>query len=904
MQDSKRVYTNPKAIEFVPKLSLELKLEVYTPNRRVARSIRNQHQSLYTRAIKLLETNGLRVATPLKAQSIFVETLDKTLKTNDVWGIAKAWRPTIQSILKSCPTLLDIPSSLSIRSSRIFNAAQAYQKALRESNLVDPNEIYWRASELTTIEPRPILVYGYFQPQPDELAWIQRLAASYSAFFLPFQESPLFKDVQRSIHWLEQQGWEINTHESTTSFLGDRLTQLFLEPSQTPSKSPTTFEASEDRSIQAYSYNSMEAEIRGTLTQIKILLSDDTPAKDIVIIARNEIEYGPKLIDIAWEYNIPFRALYGTPLLTTRLGAWLNQLIQVIEQDFPFEETAKLLSHPLFCNPETEFWSVVRKRHPQGLKQWMSPVQELLNLDLSAIANVNKTRRRDNWIQWWQALFQIFDLRRRCARWARESLAFNTVQEAMVELAKPESQKLSWPQFQQQFQSMLELLSVPAQPGRGGIELHSPQAIVGTQYRFMFVLGMAEGVLPTSIQNDPVLDFFERDQCRQHNLNLPTAQELAHRESLDFYALLQSAREQIIFSYPKIKGRQTLLPSTYLDRLRLTPQDFPKDTIASIEELRRVRVKQPQIWSGEDLLLPKIQKALEVEQHRESREAPNEFDGVIGISIDYTARSFSASQLTNLGQCPFKWFANKLLKLRAPDEQETEFTPRLRGELYHKVLEILIQTLKEDPTQSVMDPELLKQAFSSAEQKIGPINIPLWTIQREECLQALGQTIQQADFWGDDVEPIALEQDFQGEWYGLNVTGTIDRIDRTPNGLVLIDYKTSGSVPKGVKDFNGKASIDLQLPLYQDVAASALFPQEAIIDSRYYSLTKGKVIRPSQKAPQEQLPEVIEKMKSGVSQGCFPVQPDSDRHACRYCDFDMLCRQGSRLSRKDYDGTH
>ncbi|MGB5634614.1 MAG: hypothetical protein WBM86_17780 [Waterburya sp.] len=36
---------------------------------------------------------------------------------------------------------------------------------------------------------------------------------------------------------------------------------------------------------------------------------------------------------------------------------------------------------------------------------------------------------------------------------------------------------------------ILALLTVPAQPGIGGIELHSPTALLGTNYPYVFVLG-------------------------------------------------------------------------------------------------------------------------------------------------------------------------------------------------------------------------------------------------------------------------------------------------------------------------------------------------------------------------------------------------------------------------------
>lgn len=75
-------------------------------------------------------------------------------------------------------------------------------------------------------------------------------------------------------------------------------------------------------------------------------------------------------------------------------------------------------------------------------------------------------------------------------------------------------------------------------------------------------------------------------------------------------------------------------------------------------------------------------------------------------------------------------------------------------------------------------------------------------------------------------------------------------------------------------------------------------PYETIDTAAYYSLSKQKTISRPQKYPQE-LAAFAEKVKSHLKQGHYPVAPDVDRKACCYCDYDLVCRQGDRLSRKD-----
>lgn len=906
---------------------------IVTPSRLVARALQARPQDLRRLARKVIELGGTTLAPDLTAQRLFRQVVQEVAQPVDNLGTARAWWPGVKSLLKSGPNLNGVTAAAS-QTAQLLEVAQVYQRVLGERGLIDGADLYWHAAH-SPASPQKVLIYGYFQPRPDELAWINALAAEDSVLFLPVANSPLFADSQAAVDELVAQGWQVIGERQVRSqgsgeggdrvvkteqnpgilAIGESLSQVFCGVEGHREESPfqgeqgqDTISASSDQPKQhpamAHAYSTLEAEVRGTLAQVKALLNDGTPARDIAIIARDEVAYGPKLIDVAWEYGVPLRALYPTPLLTTRLGAWLSLLVEVIDGKFPFEGTARLLSHPLASNPDRDFWATARRQHPQGFVAWNTLALEHLDLNLDLLNQMNQTRRRDTWVNLWQRILARFDLRRRCARWARESLAFNRVRNALGELAAPEDDLLPWPTFRQELRDLLDSLTVPAQPGRGGVELHSPRSVVGARYAHLFIVGMAEGILPAPISNDPLLDFFERQQLRQQGVMLPSAAELARREALDTYFLLQTVTDSVVFSYAELEGRKERLPSPYLKQLGLTLREPPAPAIASPEEHRRtiLRHSLQSLESDDPVLLAAIH-AYAVEQGRESHHPANEYDGVIGIPFDDATWPFSVSQLRNLGQCPFKWFANTLLKLGPPEETDDDLNPSQIGQLYHRVLELVLAEWGDDPARALANQDLwlgtLHAAFAQAEREILPPNLPAWTLRREEHLRILALALQDPSFLPPEALPVLLEQDVEGEWHGLKVRGRIDRIDRTPAGFVLIDYKTGKSRPTGIKDRNGKASIDLQLPLYREAAGPALFPGETITDAYYYSIRGRQKIALSPKAPQQELPAAIERCKTHLATGHYPVQPDVDRKACAYCDFDALCRQGDRLSRKE-----
>ncbi len=296
------------------KLSKQGIYKVITPSRLAARAVSAQYQSLQSLALEFLQQQGQIQASSLQAQQQFRQTLQAVLQPADLLGTARSWMPVVRSLLQSCPHLehdsKNSSTHLSARSASLIEVARQYQSALRSDRLIDSSELYWRAAELEPVQ-QSLLVYGYFQPRPDELAWINKIAAPDSLFFLPASEQPLFADTQAAISWLQQQGWK-TMPASDTLFSSQVLSQtcspnaqlccsfLVAAPLQ---ELPEKLIAEPIETASAYAYGTFEAEIRGTLAQVKALLNEDIPAKEIAIIARDERAYGPKLIDIAWEYG-------------------------------------------------------------------------------------------------------------------------------------------------------------------------------------------------------------------------------------------------------------------------------------------------------------------------------------------------------------------------------------------------------------------------------------------------------------------------------------------------------------------------------------------------------------------------------------------------------------------------
>jgi ATP-dependent helicase/DNAse subunit B len=116
------------------------------------------------------------------------------------------------------------------------------------------------------------------------------------------------------------------------------------------------------------------------------------------------------------------------------------------------------------------------------------------------------------------------------------------------------------------------------------------------------------------------------------------------------------------------------------------------------------------------------------------------------------------------------------------------------------------------------------------------------------------------------------------------VTGKIDRVDRTANGLSAVDYKT-GSSRNTIKDESGRLKIDIQLAIYSD-ALRQVMPGEPIDAGRYISITacEADIEEPVDLDP------LAQHVKEIFDTGAFVIDPDIDRAACRYCEHSIVCR--------------
>ena len=327
-----------------------------------------------------------------------------------------------------------------------------------------------------------------------------------------------------------------------------------------------------------------------------------------------------------------------------------------------------------------------------------------------------------------------------------------------------------------------------------------------------------------------------------------------------------------------------------------------------------------------DLWPEGAQRALDAKVARNERRF-TAYDGIVdlrGLWSPFTDAQLSATALERYARCPYQFFLNKTLGIRAVAEPDASanLSPLDRGTIMHEVLEAWAGNWIENKAQPwveyVADPGPLDDIANSRidraerERQLGGADVA--KALRSQMLGDLEQTrrreqVRAANGW----TPLHAEWEFerveiQTEDGGtLQVNGKVDRVDAHADGrLLAVDYKTGKFRKDAARQFfSGRA---LQLPIYLRAAEQRLGGELSGSSAELAYITeRGEFERDAidgadfahpgapYAAP---LAHALGVIADGMEHGRFfpypfreqPKQrPSSFELVCTYCDYQPIC---------------
>jgi hypothetical protein len=839
------------------------------------------------------------------AADVLKGAITREIPLIDASAYSRRINDTLKAILRSGIDVDLLERHAPNRVKPVARIARTYVATLRRMGLVDSEASLVEAARLENIKQEKILVYGYYRgrqvkARPEEIEFIDLIAADGSEFYLPCGAEAIFEENNKWRDILVSRGWEVReeAHRPDSS-VGVLLAGIFASG---------TSENAANSGIDVFVYPSIETEVRGTLARLKAALTSGTPIERLAIVCRDVGLYARLLVDVAREYRMPVEIDCQVPIGSTVFGEFVSLIFEAAEAEaaelkiegsrqhvkgrrgFQFEPTARLLRHPLGPAIDHELWSEVKREHPTTAERWGELVSS------SECLIVCGDQSLSSWMDWLKnRVVSEWRVRNNAGLDAVQIKAFYIFFESLEQVAsRAGDEPCSFEKFTAEVFEILADVKTPFHPESGGVKVTEPNAIVGSEFDQVFVMGMAEGVLPAPSSDDPVIDFYERERLRQFGVEFQDAFEVPRWETLTFYFSLLAAREKIQFSFPQFIDGKEQIKSSFFERMGVEPRAADDVYISSAQEYRHASLMQGE--AADDEVLGHARRQYAVEERRYSEMPRDEYDGVINIAVDPTNWTWSVSKLTSFGKCRFQWFAGNVLWLGSPSEAELELAPNTRGSLYHKTMELAVKRAITEPRIREAVRAILEEAFAEAEKSDG-INITKivnWELRRDEHLELLRKFVADECFVGEGVRVEAVEVEFDFTWNGLRLRGKIDRVDRTPDGLAAVDYKT-GSAGNFAKDESGRLKLDVQMPVYSQAALPVLFRSETEFAVGSYLSFKD---RKSTKEKDADLEAFVERLKADFARGNFAVEPDIDGKACEFCGYESVCRQGARLWRK------
>ncbi len=668
---------------------------------------------------------------------------------------------------------------------------------------------------------------------------------------------------------------------------------------------------------------SQALEAREALRWIKARIQRDRLAPDeCAVIAPDLRPYQGFLREAAHEFDLPTRFVLGDALADNPAIASILNLLQLPLRDWPRRMLLNAASSPYLalsrCGLEREDALKLEEaaRAAQvihGLDQWReglsmladaSPVPASDEDDAPRIAPAGEDARRLA-----AALERLAERLRPAADatladhagWVLERLddaegfaveamarevpanaardvaaleAFRQLIDALVLSAKalPEAPPLSYREFIAELEGAVAAATYQPegeQTWRGSrVYVGDLAQARGVPFPAVALLGMAEGIFPRPLGEDPFLTDSDRTQLIQRGLRLEP--RLRSDQQTVFYEAVTRAERFLLLTRPYLSPEgESWEPSPYWQALRevvqVEPQRvrreerLPLSEAASRSELIAQAMLRGILPRGYDELgsaWREAQHARHILEARLAREAHGEFDGETSslapaLRVTYGPQhAFSPGRLETYASCKFHFYIQKALALEELAEPDEGFDPAQLGTMLHEILEQVYS--------SAADPDILEhllealgpvsdQVFAGAPRRLGFRPSPLWEAERAALLEDMRETLLALHAYSAGFRPVRLEAQFglkdgpplqlvteAGE---VLLHGVIDRVDVDALGrLRVIDYKT-GSSRLGMRDL--EKGRRLQIAIY-GLAAEQVLGLGTLAEGVYWKIRQAE----------------------------------------------------------------
>lgn len=864
-----------------------------------------------------------------------------------------------------------------------------YQEQLLKHNWYDIPGLFWQAEiecqqgKPAYIEGKKILIFdGFDDFTYSELRLIKALSPYFEKIIVGLNLDPfpsrqdiyrLAKEALKQLQSLldaETVFLDTPPPETSVEFIADTL---FWRDE------PQIFAPSITSTIEVNHYINREEEIKHIGRKIKqLLVQECVPPQKIAVTYRQMNTVRPLIEKIFTDYGIPYRMASLQSLRETGVGRFIERWLTQMTED-SFNAITLLLHDPLWNIPvpiREKFFLLLQtvgfsSHMPvEFIAQKIEENKNNLEGDILQLYGElkrwffwrNKFLKQDDVDNYSSLLIDLLDsLENSLQKYlSNESNKGNIEREKkayfqFISIFKKlniflGNLKLSLEEFQRLVLSLLSEIPIFDTGHCLGVMCLDLPMIRNMKYDYLFVGGVEEGTIPLSSSLNVVYSDKDITTLRQLGLPIDDVAKQIQREWLFFQQIFETAQKGVFLSHvvysetheehsPSLLLRELQEVFQYVQDCGLQTHQKPTEKPfipCSPAELRNllfyyqtgdVNLKQQysDIYEGWYSL-----------QKREKGEG-NIYTGYLQSEdiqewlvhkLGYN-HVYSVDQIEEYVECPFRFWAHRVLNLEDWEEELVYPSPLMLGSWAHDVLYILLKEHFEElqKDKSFVINEKLKQVITDIvckdrrtfvfRKKLVDVIIEWLTRVLRDFLCSNTALIEMD--WKPSYFEIAFgktlsqmrDEKSQNEPYAMKIqdktvlfSGRIDRIDRHVNNpsLRIIDYKwgkTPTPTDMGVEKKQLKDKIrSFQLIIYELAVEEHLFKEENFFveESSFLSITEQEK-KPAPWVGNKNMRGEIEKIVinaihetlHNIHQGKFNPVPYT-RQSCDYCFCKNACR--------------
>jgi len=572
--------------------------------------------------------------------------------------------------------------------------------------------------------------------------------------------------------------------------------------------------------------------------------------KDIAILARANNHLDPFMLSLR-KYGIPYqlvgnRGLYDRDevrdilaflkiIIDTKEGISLFRVLNIDSLEIPYQEISNLLSQARY--KKVELWEQVKESKNENVQNLVKTVEEFQK-------NITKQTPTE-------MAFNLVNSINYLGMFLEEETQENELCIKNLNLLLKRIQKfeIDWHDQTKEMPTIVDLvdyfdmiIEAGENPAQAEIEdidtvnLMTVHSAKGLEFPVVFMVNLVSGRFPTKNRGDTLKI---PDELIKETL--PTGDEHIQEERRLFYVGMTRAKKYLYLTLSKnYGGKRDTIPCGFLNETGIELKDFTTEELAKLPFPSEVKKS----------FTPKIRKISELK----------------GNKLDH----ISYSQIDNYLICPLRYKYSYVLNIPTPPSRSLNF-----GDTFHK-------TLNEFHTKMMIgNKPSLEDLYEIFEKNWNPLGYENEKDRKNTFEE--GKVILKRYYEKNqnlDVKHLGLEKKFVLHIDGTKLKGTIDRIDKLPDGSVeIIDYKTGKEKSQKEVDDN------VQMTIYTMGATDALKIKPDVL-SLYFLNTGNKISTKRTQKQVEAQREIIKDVIKNINEENFEPNPGRD---CMYCDFKDIC---------------